>query len=154
RDKLQSPEEVVATVNQLVQDFGLSELPAIDSSRAKNMGIESLSGINIRKNWKEMNWNDDWVDNPAAMGETQVEDFQRKPYGEFDDWFGVERSPERKVNETNSSPGTQSNASTTKHDGFSRATKNEQKRKQARRRDMRMKNFQRFDFAGELPEKE
>mmetsp|Transcript_33491 Transcript_33491/g.38314 ORF Transcript_33491/g.38314 Transcript_33491/m.38314 type:complete len:799 (-) Transcript_33491:30-2426(-) len=76
----QSSERLVSVINQLIQDFGLSDLPAIDSRRAKRMGIEDLPGLNIRKDWGDHSWRSN-------------DDFQRKEYGDFDEWFGVARGP-------------------------------------------------------------
>lgn len=76
----QSSESLVSFINQLIQDFGLSELPAIDSKRATNMGIEDLPGLNIRKNWEDHSWHSNSDDG-----------FQRKEHGDFDEWFGVPR---------------------------------------------------------------
>jgi len=77
----QSTESLVSIINQLIQDFGLSELPAIDSKRAKNMGIEDLPGLNIRKNWEDHSWH----------SYNSIDGFQRKEHGDFDEWFGVPR---------------------------------------------------------------
>mmetsp|Transcript_8254 Transcript_8254/g.8093 ORF Transcript_8254/g.8093 Transcript_8254/m.8093 type:complete len:302 (-) Transcript_8254:30-935(-) len=76
----QSSESLVSVINQLIQDFGLPDLPAIDSRRAKRMGIEDLPGLNIRKDWGDHSWRSN-------------DDFQRKEYGDFDEWFGVARGP-------------------------------------------------------------
>ena len=52
----QSSESSIVLVNQLIQDFGLPELPAIDFGRAKSLGIESCRELNVRRNWKDHNW--------------------------------------------------------------------------------------------------
>jgi superfamily II DNA/RNA helicase len=146
RDKHESLEYVISTVNQLVIDFGLQELPPIESSRAKSMGIELLAGLNVRKNWDETNWNDgtSWTDVPASV-ESHVEEFQRKPYGEFDDWFGVSKKIIQPPNNDGPKTGQGSSALWT--------AKNEIKQNRLKQRKMRMEDFQRFDFPGEIVRK-
>lgn len=146
-DKHQSVESVVSTVNQLVGDFGLRELPAIESSRASSMRIESLPGLNIRKRWDEKNWNDGsgWG-NTSSGDETHDDQFQRKPYGEFDDWFGVGRAqpkPSKRLGE--SVPR--------RKDDFARVFKTQSKKRKEKLREERMKRFQRFDAPGVSLEK-
>ncbi|KAG7341589.1 ATP-dependent RNA helicase DbpA [Nitzschia inconspicua] len=97
RDKQQSPEQVVTTLNQLLQDFGLSELPPIEFERAKKMGIETLPGLNIRKTWDDIMSSSNQNSPPPTTSSS--EEFQRKPYGEFDDWFGVNKN---NINNSNS----------------------------------------------------
>jgi ATP-dependent RNA helicase MSS116 len=146
QDKHESLEYVISTVNQLVIDFGLQELPPIESSRAKSMGIELLAGLNVRKNWDETNWNDgtSWTDVPASV-ESHVEEFQRKPYGEFDDWFGVSKKIIQPPNNDGPKTGQGSSALWT--------AKNEIKQNRLKQRKMRMEDFQRFDFPGEIVRK-
>ena len=76
-----SLEATVKMLNQLIQDFGLPELPAIGFQRAKSMGIDHLYGhLNIRKDWEDQNWNISAADSDKHNG------------GGFDDdWFGIDR---------------------------------------------------------------
>lgn len=95
RDKEQPLDQVVSTLNQLIQDFGLTGLPPIDSKRAKKMDIDQLAGLNIRKDWDDVrSWNQDLGEGDEASGSGE---FQRKRYGEFDDWFGVNDSPTQRT---------------------------------------------------------
>jgi len=87
----QSLNGFVALINQLVKDFGLPELPAIDTRRAKSMGIENLSDLNIRKNWEDHSWTFN-----------ANHDFQSKEHDNFDEWFGLSRGPE--LNRKKSTP--------------------------------------------------
>ena len=88
-DNSSSPDDatIVETLNRLVEDFGLQELPAISFKRAKNMGIERLEGLNIRKDWEHQTTTNGWGKN-YDTGNTEG-GFRRKKHGEFDDWFGV-----------------------------------------------------------------
>jgi len=79
----QSLESYVVFLNQLVRDFGLPELPAIDFRRAKKMGIENLSELHIRKNWGDQSFTFNSND-----------EFRKKEYDNFDGWFGLSRGPE------------------------------------------------------------
>jgi superfamily II DNA/RNA helicase len=146
RDRQQSTESVVSTTNQLVQDFGLAELPAIDFPRAKNMGIESLPGLNIQKNWEDTNWDaDGWVETNRKV--VQDDEFQRKPYGEFDDWFGVARRPTiQKQDVTNGKERTR-RRDTAQHS--SERPKQPRSSKMKKKRS-RFDNFQRWDHPGDF----
>jgi superfamily II DNA/RNA helicase len=82
---LPSEATTVAILNQLVEDFGLPELPPIGFKRAKSMGIEHLAGqLNIRKDWEDQNW-----DIHSSNG---VES-ERNDHADFDDWFGLSSTP-------------------------------------------------------------
>jgi ATP-dependent RNA helicase MSS116 len=87
--------DVVSTVNSLVEDMGLRELPALSFNRARKIGIDSVSGLNIQKNWSDRGWTDGFVEKPPT-------DTRRPfgmPYGDFKGKFeGDERrkaQPER-----------------------------------------------------------
>lgn len=79
RNRDHPPEKFIAFINHLVQDFGLPELPAIDFQRAKNIGIEKLSGLNVRKTWHDQSW-DIKMASKGSRG---------KDSNYFDEWFGV-----------------------------------------------------------------
>ena len=106
QSKGSSFKSTVTIINQLIQDFGLPELPAIGFQRAKGLGIDHLSGhLNIRKDWEDQNFHN--------------KDSENTNHGDFDDWFGIgpENSPQeqkprhhRKGNDV----GHQSNNTTTK----------------------------------------
>lgn len=75
--------DTVAILNQLIDDFGLPELPPIGFQRAKSMGIEHLAGqLNIRKDWNDQNWD--------------VGTIEKKNHVAFDDWFGLVDTSEAK----------------------------------------------------------
>ena len=75
--------DTVAILNQLIDDFGLPELPPIGFQRAKSMGIEHLAGqLNIRKDWNDQNWD--------------VGTIEKKNHVAFDDWFGLSDTSEAK----------------------------------------------------------
>jgi superfamily II DNA/RNA helicase len=148
RDRQQSSESVVSTANQLVQDFGLAELPGIDFSRAKSMGIESLPGLNIQKNWEDTNWNaDGWIEANRKM--MTDDEFQRKPYGDFDDWFGVARRPSK------SDDGSKDNHQSPrqKEEGIPSSTRPKQtwsSKTNRKRKKSRFDNFPRWEQPGEF----
>jgi ATP-dependent RNA helicase MSS116 len=76
----------MAIINQLVEDFGLPELPSIGFKHAKSMGIEHLaSQLNIRKDWEDQNWDI----HDRSGGESS----ERNDHGDFDDWFGLSSAP-------------------------------------------------------------
>jgi ATP-dependent RNA helicase MSS116, mitochondrial len=146
RDTQQSPEQVVATVNQLVLDFGLSELPPIDFERAKKMEIDGLAGLNIRKSWEDTGW---------SQVRGHDDEFHRKPYGEFDDWFDMKSHRQTPQNEKGTSTRDGSTTSTRVHP--KRDLEHEpnkvgsfQKSASRRRQSQRLDKFQRWDFPGEF----
>eukprot|EP00536_Pseudo-nitzschia_multiseries_P000661 jgi/Psemu1/249819/estExt_Genewise1Plus.C_80122 len=88
-----SVESFATFINQLVKDFGLPELPAIDFRRAKSMGIEKVSDLNVRKNWGDQNWTFN------ANDEFQRK-VQRKEHDNVEGWFGLSRVPELNAGES------------------------------------------------------
>ena len=65
-------EKFVSTVNHLVEDMGLRELPAIDYHRARKIGLDKIPGLNIQQNWKDQSWTGSWV--------APKTDYSRKPF--------------------------------------------------------------------------
>ena len=45
--------DIVTTINRMVEDIGMRELPAISSSRAKRFGCDRVPGLNIRQEWDD-----------------------------------------------------------------------------------------------------
>lgn len=74
--------DFVATINALVQNLGLSELPPIDSYRARKIGIDDIPGLNIRDTWKDQDWSSGWGEAPG-----QPKKPFGKPYGDFEGTF-------------------------------------------------------------------
>jgi ATP-dependent RNA helicase MSS116 len=53
--------KIVETINNLVQEIGMTELPSLDSRRAQKLGIEDVPGLNIKHSWNERGgWADGW----------------------------------------------------------------------------------------------
>jgi len=133
----QSAESLVSIINQLIQDFGLPDLPAIDSTRAKRMGIEDLPGLNIRKDWEDHSWRSN-------------DGFQRKEYGDFDEWFGVARGPRIKGNnlilsqEDECEQNENGNSNNQKHRSSS-SLKRFGKENKTKRKKLNFDNFQRWE---------
>lgn len=82
--------DFVATVNSLVQNLGLNELPPIDSYRARKIGINDIPGLNIRDTWKDHNWSSGWVEEPV-----QPKKPFGKPYGDFEGAFDQQSGRQR-----------------------------------------------------------
>jgi ATP-dependent RNA helicase MSS116 len=86
------PREVVATSNRLIEVMGVPELPAIELTRARRLGLDGVPGINIKSQWKDQNWTTGWGEEGASSAPTRF----GKPYGDFDGKFGYEDRPYRK----------------------------------------------------------
>lgn len=86
------PKEVVATVNRLIEITGLSELPAIELSRARRLGLDGVPGINIKSQWKDQSWTTGWGEDGASSAPPRF----GKPFGDFDGKFGYDERPSRK----------------------------------------------------------
>ena len=71
--------EYVSTVNRLVQDMGLTELPAIDLNRARKIGIDDTPGLNIQQSWRDQSWTGSWGQGTV---DTDRKEFG-KPHGDF-----------------------------------------------------------------------
>jgi ATP-dependent RNA helicase MSS116 len=69
----QETDEFVTTVNTLVQNLGLSELPPVDFYRARKIGIDTIPELNIQHTWKEKDWSSGWGDKPNKG---------KKPFGQ------------------------------------------------------------------------
>lgn len=48
-----NPDQVVNTINSLIQDIGMTELPAVDVNRARKFGCEHVRGLNIKHSWND-----------------------------------------------------------------------------------------------------
>ncbi|CAJ1940134.1 unnamed protein product [Cylindrotheca closterium] len=74
--------DFVATINALAQNMGLSELPPIDSYRARKIGIDDIPGLNIRDSWKDKDWSSGWGEEPGRPKKPFG-----KPIGDFEGAF-------------------------------------------------------------------
>ncbi len=122
----------VTIINQLIHDFGLPELPAIGFQRAKNLGIDHLSGhLNIRKDWEDQNVNSS--------------NSEKSDHGDFDDWFGLGADaspPKQKPRQHKQGNGIDSKANNFANENLPRT-----KRK---KRKSRFDDRQRFNSMGEV----
>eukprot|EP00934_Nitzschia_sp_Nitz4_P006447 Nitzschia sp. Nitz4//scaffold38_size140716//3290//5386//NITZ4_003124-RA/size140716-processed-gene-0.24-mRNA-1//1//CDS//3329550009//6437//frame0 len=75
---------VVATVNRLIQDMGMRELPAIELQRARRIGLADVPGLNIQSNWSDKSWTGSWCEEEGSNSPPRF----GKPYGDFDGKFG------------------------------------------------------------------
>ncbi len=131
-----SMEATVTILNQLIQDFGLPELPAIGFQRAKNMGIDHLSGhLNIRKDWDDQNWTI-----------SKSVDSKNQGHGDFDDWFGLDR--EMSSQKPAAHRPTKKSGTTNFKSNKPRSSKAKQTKK---KKESRFDDRQRYDHSGELP---
>ena len=134
-----SMEATVTILNQLIQDFGLPELPAIGFQRAKNMGIDHLSGhLNIRKNWDDQNWN------VAKSADSKNQD-----HGDFDDWFGLNRETSSKKPIAHRS--TKKNGSTNFKSNNLNKPRYSKAKQTRKKKESRFDDRQRYDHSGEFP---
>jgi ATP-dependent RNA helicase MSS116 len=89
------PHEVVATANRLIEIMGIPELPAIELTRAKRIGLDSVPGLNIKSNWKDQSWTTGWGEDGASSAPPRFGK-PGKPFGDFDGRFGNNDRPNRK----------------------------------------------------------
>jgi ATP-dependent RNA helicase MSS116 len=75
------PEEIVSTINSLVEILGLRELPAIEKRRAEKIGVDALPGINITQRWSDQKWSGSWGTTPPPKKPFGM------PYGDFEGKF-------------------------------------------------------------------
>ncbi|KAL3944352.1 MAG: hypothetical protein SGBAC_001556 [Bacillariaceae sp.] len=97
--------DFVATINALVQNLGLSELPPIDSYRARKIGIDDIPGLNIKDTWKDQDWSSGWGEEPSRPKKPfgkPVGDFE----GAFDRASGRKRQHQRNKSIWEESPST------------------------------------------------
>jgi ATP-dependent RNA helicase MSS116 len=83
----QDTDEFVTTVNTLAQNLGLNKLPPIDSYRARKIGIDNISGLNIQHTWKDQDWSGGWGETPRHFDNRRNKKPFGKPYGDFDGKF-------------------------------------------------------------------
>ena len=141
----QSSETLVNTINQLIQDFGLPELPAINFRRAKSMGIENLSGLNIQKNWEDQSWDINTND-----------EFRREKSDDLDEWFGTgaresnsnsRQTSEHQQDENRTNNNHREHRSSVNSNHFTKRKPTKTKKKDR----IHFNNIQRYDHSGECP---
>ncbi len=128
-----SLKSTVTIINQLIQDFGLPELPAIGFQRAKGLGIDHLSGhLNIRKDWEDQSFHN--------------KDSENTNHGDFDDWFGLssENSPQKQK------PRRHKQGNEVDHQSNNSAKEKSSNMKR-KKKESRFDDRQRYDAMGEFP---
>ena len=92
RSNKRETDEFVSTVNTLVQNLGLNELPPVDYYRAKKIGIDTIPGLNIQHTWKDR----DWTDGRGERAHSKKP--FGKPYGDFEGKFEQNRGRRERRN--------------------------------------------------------
>ena len=85
-------DKFVSTVNTLVQNLGLNELPPVGYYRAKKIGIDTIPGLNIQHTWKDRDWTDGWGERAHSKKPFG------KPYGDFEGKFEQNRGRRERRN--------------------------------------------------------